>query len=76
MYYTNILNILIHILGIVNLIMLKLHDNLYMKELYYIIKCNYNYEYNRVLSNITMVIFTIGKHIRINIMTIICISIN
>ena len=37
MYYTNIL---IHILGIVNLIMLKLHNNISMKELYYIIMRN------------------------------------
>ena len=42
MSYTNIL---IHILGIVNLIMLKLHDNVSMKELYYII----NVEYHTVL---------------------------
>ena len=34
MYYTNIL---IHILGIVHLIMLKLHDTISMKVLYYII---------------------------------------
>ena len=34
MYYTNIL---VHILVIVNLIMLTLHDNVSMKELYYII---------------------------------------
>ena len=34
MYYTNIL---IDILVIVNLIMLKVHDNISMKELYYII---------------------------------------
>ena len=38
MYYTNIL---IHILGIVNLIMLNLHDNISMKELYYIINGKY-----------------------------------
>ena len=38
MYYTNIL---IHILGIVNLIMLKLHNNIFMKELYYIINEKY-----------------------------------
>ena len=38
MYYTNIL---IHILGIVNLIILKLHDNISMKELYYIINGKY-----------------------------------
>ena len=38
MYYTNIL---IHILGIVHLIMLKLHDNISMKELYYIINGKY-----------------------------------
>ena len=38
MYYTNIL---IHILRIVNLIMLKLHDNISMKELYYIINGKY-----------------------------------
>ena len=38
MYYTNIL---IHILGIVNLIMLKLHNNISMKELYYIINGKY-----------------------------------
>ena len=42
MYYTNIL---IHKLGIVNLIMLKLHDTISMKELYYII----NVEYHTVL---------------------------
>ena len=33
-----------YILGIVNLIMLKLHDNVSMKELYYII----NWEYQSV----------------------------
>ena len=44
MYYTNIL---IHILGIVNLIMLKLYDNVSMKELHYII----NVEYHTVLFN-------------------------
>ena len=38
MYYTNIL---IHILRIVNLIMLRLHDNISMKELYYIINGKY-----------------------------------
>ena len=38
MYYTNIL---IHILGIVNSIMLKLHNNISMKELYYIINEKY-----------------------------------
>ena len=42
MYYTNIL---IHILRIVNLIRFKLHDNVSMKELYYII----NGEYHTVL---------------------------
>ena len=38
MYYTNIL---IHILEIVNLIMLNLHNNITMKELYYIINGKY-----------------------------------
>ena len=38
MYY---INILIHILGIVYLIMLKLHDNVSMKELYNIINGEY-----------------------------------
>ena len=33
----NYTNILVHILGIVNLIMFKLHDNVSMKELCYII---------------------------------------
>ena len=42
-----------------------------MKEFNYII----NWEYHRVLFKITKVIFPIGKHIRINIMTIIFISI-
>ena len=38
MYYTNIL---LHILEIVNLIMLNLHNNITMKELYYIINGKY-----------------------------------
>ena len=41
-YYTNIV---IHILGRVNLIIIKLHDNVSMEELYYII----NGEYHTVL---------------------------
>ena len=33
-----------HILGIVNLIMPKLYDNVYMKDLYYIINGEYTIE--------------------------------